>query len=133
MLKFDKNLVFYKLPPVLYAIMILAVTAVSTPSAPDIGVSWQDKIYHFLEYFIFGALVFRAFPDLHRRRRLGGGHLLLFLFGLSYAAIDETVQYFVPRRDSSFGDWTADAAGYVTAGLVFLLFKLCRGNRSDSN
>lgn len=123
MLKFDKNLIYYKLPPVLYAAAILSLSALSSAPAPDLGISWEDKIYHFLEYFFFGILVFRAFPGFHLPPRRRTNILLLLLFGLCYAGVDEIVQYFVPTRDSAIGDWIADILGYSSSAVVALWWK----------
>jgi VanZ family protein len=121
MFKFDKSLIYYKLPPVLYAALIIFVSTMSRVSPPSLGVTWTDKIYHFSEYFVYGLLIFRAFPNLRTSPKRKFYYALLFLFGLVYAAFDERVQYYIPNRDSSPYDWMADALGYFTAGILFLL------------
>lgn len=123
MIKFDKSLIFYKLPPVLYAVAIIMVSTLSSAAPPKLGIYWADKFYHFLEYFIFGLLIFRSFPSVHQSPKRGIYYTLLFVFGLVYGAIDERVQYYIPRRDSSPYDWIADALGYLLAGVVFLLVR----------
>ena len=123
MFKFDKSLIYYKLPPVLYAALIIAVSTFSRAAPPSLGVQWSDKIYHSAEYFIFGLLIFRAFPTVHQSPKRVRYYVLLFLFGLVYAAFDERVQYYIPNRDSSPSDWLADAGGYVLAGILFLLVR----------
>ncbi|MFH2055866.1 MAG: VanZ family protein [bacterium] len=114
-------MLIYKLPPVIYALAIMSLSLWSKTSPPiDLGVEWEDKIYHFFEYLCFGILIFRAFPRVWQAQRR---QLLLFgmsVFGLVYAAIDEIVQYFVPGRDSAIGDWAADAAGYLLAALLMI-------------
>jgi VanZ family protein len=104
----------------IYAVLILSLSALSSTPAPDLGIAWEDKIYHFLEYLIFGILIFRAFPGLLRSTRKRLGSLLLILLGLAFAGFDETVQYFVPSRDSSFSDWLADAVGMIAAAGIYL-------------
>jgi VanZ family protein len=121
MFKFDKSLIYYKLPPVLFAALIICVSTMSRVSPPSLGVVWADKIYHFGEYFVYGLLIFRAFPNLQASPRRKFYYVLLFLFGLVYAAIDERVQYYIPNRDSSPYDWMADAIGYLLAGVLFLV------------
>ena len=123
MFKFDKFLIYYKLPPVLYAALIIAVSTYSSAAPPSLGVQWSDKIYHAAEYFIFGLLIFRAFPTVHQSPTRVRYYTLLFLFGLVYAAFDERVQYYLPNRDSSPYDWMADAIGYLSAGILFLLVR----------
>lgn len=133
MTRLDKKFFYHKLPPVLYALAIIVVSSIPTAQPPGLDVPNIDKFYHWLEYFIFALLIFRAFPDVRLSKNRGIYNLLLFCFGLVYAALDETVQYFVPNRDSSFGDWTADAIGYVVGGLLFLLYqaKFSKQNRAS--
>ncbi len=123
MIRIDKKLLFYKLPPILFACLILLLSSLPNAHAPSFDIRNIDKFYHGLEYFVFGLLIFRAFPDLHGSHRRVVLYLLLFAFGLAYAAIDETVQWFVPNRDSSIGDWLADVIGYTLAGLSMILYR----------
>lgn len=122
MIKFDRNLLFYKLPPVLFAGLIILLSSQPGLHPPSFEIRNIDKFYHGLEYFLFGLLIFRAFPEVHTSRRKVLFYALLFSFGLAYAALDETVQSFVPNRDSSVGDWLADASGYFTAGIISLFY-----------
>jgi VanZ family protein len=130
MFKFDKSLFYYKLPPVLYAALIILVSTISSASPPSLGVQWGDKIYHSGEYFVFGLLIFRAFPNVQQSPRRVLYYALLFLFGLTYAAIDERVQYYVPNRDSSPYDWLADVIGYTVAGIAFLVVRSWRARKT---
>lgn len=123
MTEFRRDLLIYKLPPVLYALAIMSLSLYSKTSPPiDFGVAWEDKIYHFLEYLFFGLLIFRAFPQVWLSEKKRFWLTLMTLFGLCYAAFDEVVQYFVPGRDSAVGDWAADALGYLIAALVMILW-----------
>ncbi len=123
MIGIDKKLLYYKLPPILFAGLILLLSSLPNAHAPSFDIRNIDKFYHGLEYFVFGLLIFRAFPDLHVSHRRVVLYLLLFAFGFAYAAIDETVQWFVPNRDSSVGDWLADVIGYSIAGLSMILYR----------
>ncbi len=133
MFRFDKKLLFYKLPPVLYAGLIMSLSAISTPPTPDLGISWEDKIYHFIEYLVFGLLVVRAFPGVHLSPRCCLGITLLLVFGFAYAAFDEIVQYFVPTRDSSLGDWLADIIGYLAGAALFFWLRAGKATTTNSN
>ncbi|HEY8279227.1 MAG TPA: VanZ family protein [Bdellovibrionota bacterium] len=76
----------------------------------------QDKIYHFLEYHIL------AFLSAHATAR--GSHKKRFWTALTlasvYALTDEFHQSYVPGRDSSFGDWAADACGAWFGAFLYL-------------
>ena len=124
MIKFDRNFIFYKLPPVLYAMLIIFVSTIPNVKPPSLGVSFTDKIYHCSEYLVLALLIFRAFPGVHQSKKRTVLYVLLFCFGLAYAALDETVQYFVPTRDSSIFDWMADATGYIIGGTLFILYRV---------
>lgn len=129
---FTRDLLFYKLPPFLYALFILSLSLWAKGKPPiDLGVSWEDKVYHFTEYFIFGFLIFRAFSTGLRSAKRRNYTLLLFIFGWTYGALDEIVQYFVPGRDSAVGDWAADAIGYSVAALLLIWFYSRRATRTE--
>lgn len=75
------------------------------------------KSAHLAEYFILGALLFRA------ARRGGGGWrgrwaVVAVALAASVAAIDEGHQFFVPSRRGSGWDVLIDVAGAAAAQLV---------------
>lgn len=78
-----------------------------------------DKIAHFVEYYIFGWLLYRWFssPDWVWGRR--GVLLMTLLVGIGYAVGDEWHQSFVPGRDASFFDALFDAAGIASAAATY--------------
>lgn len=133
MIRFDKKLLFYKLPPILYAGLILALSSIPNAQPPSFDIANIDKFYHTLEYFIYGLLVFRAFPEAQFSGRKKIFYALLFAFGWAFAACDETVQSFVPNRDSSVWDWLADFTGYTLAGTLTILYRNWRSKRLPSN
>lgn len=129
---FTRDLLFYKLPPVVYALAIMSLSLYSKTTPPiDLGVEWEDKIYHFFEYFCFSLLIFRAFPQIWRSANKRRWLTLMCFFGLFYAAFDEIVQYFVPGRDSAIGDWAADALGYLSAAMIMIFWYGRRRLRAD--
>ena len=106
---------------VLYAALIFALSAQAKPLPflpPDL---WGlDKLLHFAEYVVLGALVARAL-------RLGGRPAarvfgLALLAGSLYGASDELHQKFVPERTADPRDWAADTAGAAlgAAAVAFL-------------
>lgn len=124
MVRLDRKLLYNKLPPILFAGLIILLSSLPNAHAPSFDIRNIDKFYHGLEYFLFGLLIFRAFPGVQRLPRKIMYYALLFAFGLAYAGIDETVQSFVPNRDSSLGDWIADVIGYSVAGFVMLIYRI---------
>lgn len=74
----------------------------------------NDKLVHFVLYGVLGATLawgkHNASP--------APPHWALLLLGAGYGAVDEWHQSFVPRRDPSLGDLTADVIGL---GVGYLL------------
>ena len=68
------------------------------------------KTAHFTEFFIIGLLL----SALFRGRYI----LLLLLIGFIVAAVDETIQLFIPGRSGEFADVLLDTAGATAAILI---------------
>jgi VanZ family protein len=102
------------------------------PPTPGLeGFTWDDKLQHTAAYAILGALVWRALgPSSFDRLRMGSGRSpstgsgrwlrvgIAVLVASGYGAFDECHQFFVPARECSFSDWSADSAGAALAGIV---------------
>lgn len=75
----------------------------------------QDKLFHFLE---FGGLALTMVlnRDLFRRLKNRWG---MAASGMVWAALDEVHQSFVPGRDCSVQDLTADVVGLAVGVLLF--------------
>lgn len=89
-------------------------------STPDLGFSWQDKIYHAVAYFVYGlaaqvAVVGWSTASTSLRAQAAATILIGALYGLS----DELHQTMVPGRDGSLADLAADVIG-VTASVILL-------------
>ena len=80
------------------------------------------KSGHFIEYFILGLLLFRAF----RGRSVGSWNWRWSLFGIIlvalWAASDEFHQSFVPTRTASVVDVFVDTVGGASAQFVSVLW-----------
>src|SRR5687768_9952955 len=79
----------------------------------------MDKIFHFIEYFGFAALLWFAvakdkFWDFKIRLAIA-----VFLIAAAYAGSDEIHQKFVVGRNASIYDWFADVAGIL--GMLTLM------------
>ncbi len=85
------------------------------PPFLDLGFQWEDKLYHFIAYFIYGiaaAIAIRAaFPRFNHRFTL----ILLIITVMVFGASDEFHQWFVPGRSSDFADWLADVLGGIAS------------------
>ncbi|MCH8170535.1 MAG: VanZ family protein [Bacteroidetes bacterium] len=105
---------------------LILIIATSLPSKDIPSIKLNDKIEHLLAYFILGflfniaVLVQNKFTFLKEKAFFS---TIIFL-GI-YAIIDELHQLFIPGRDCSFLDWSADLLGVVFGVLLtyFLLKK----------
>jgi VanZ family protein len=100
-----------------YASLIFLLSSIPTLKSPDIGISFEDKIYHAIEYAVFGFLLQRGADATGRRS--AKLFLLVFAAGVCYAATDEIHQWFVPGRQCDFFDFLSDAAGVLAGQAVF--------------
>ena len=85
----------------------------ATPEALAIYHGYVRKLAHFVEYAILALLAVRAFVGVRLR------YATAFLLVLGVAAVDEINQSFNPSRTSSPFDVALDAAGGLTALLVY--------------
>ena len=84
----------------------------------------SDKLVHLSEYAPLGSLLLRAFSRSFAspRRRWWPA---VFLAGLVVGVLDEFYQSFVPTRNSSLWDVSADVIG-VTIGQILYNWKSAR-------
>ncbi|MBU1319901.1 MAG: VanZ family protein [candidate division Zixibacteria bacterium] len=121
MMEGTKSFYKYVLPAILYAVVIFIVSSIPSLTPPRLGTSWDDKIYHFIEYAGFGFLIFRAFLSWKQTSPVGRRTLLTLLIGISIGAVDELHQHFIRNRVPEFSDWYADSAGIVAGTIAALL------------
>lgn len=78
----------------------------------------SDKVAHFLAYAVLGWLIaFRQY--MGKTIRPSNWHDGLGqLIGILYGASDEIHQLFVPLREASLLDWTADGLGIVVGSWI---------------
>lgn len=124
-----RQFIFYWGPAILYAGVIFLLSSFS--DVPDIPKK-SDKILHFIEYFLFALLLWRAvarerFWTFDKRRMIG-----VLLLGSLYAASDEIHQSCVPGRYASIFDWFADVAGILGMITLMVLTLKWRGRRRQS-
>jgi len=98
------------LPPLVYMAIIFALSAQSNP-LPEVTARVWDKLLHLFEYSGLAFLLARALvgDGLSWRAAL----LAATLLASAYGATDEYHQSFVPGRDSSLRDWSADSLGAI--------------------
>lgn len=113
-----KSFVRYYLPAILWAILIFTLSSFPRLSPPPVGLKLSDKVYHFIEFAIFGLLLIRALQYLSGAARQRSAILWAALCGILWGALDETHQLFVTGREASVLDALADAAGVTFVAVV---------------
>ena len=88
------------------AVVYLSIT--STPVQFNIGVDWQDKLYHMLAYFV---LMFWFVQLYHDRKQM----LMIAVLLVSMGIMMEVIQSFDPMRYADYEDMLANTAGVVIA------------------
>ncbi|MFO0730880.1 MAG: VanZ family protein [Nitrospiraceae bacterium] len=79
----------------------------------------SDKVLHFCEYSVLGALTFRACRHAAGPTIAQSAFSYAVAFCACYGASDEIHQLFVPFREADVLDLVADVAGASAGGLVW--------------
>jgi VanZ family protein len=80
---------------------------------------YEDGLWHFLQFALLTALVYKAFEHSSETRIAARSVVLTLLVVLPYAAALEIYQWYVPFRECSLFDFLANCAG--VAGAIFLV------------
>jgi VanZ family protein len=106
--------------PILFCSLLLTyLSHLPSPHPPTFGLGFEDKIYHTIAYFGWGAsfllylVIFK--PSLSSARIILFTILATALFGV----YDEIHQAFVPNRSSTVLDWVADTLGGIIACTLY--------------
>jgi VanZ family protein len=104
-------------PVGVYIAIIFTLSSIPNLRTP-VGVTNADKAAHFLEYGLFGLLMYRAARLTWSHRNAVIPFLLTVLVGLGVALCDELYQGTVPGRQKSATDAVADLIGVTVAALL---------------
>ena len=116
-----KNFVKLHSPTLFMALLIFTLSSIPSLKPPNLGVSFEDKIAHFLEFGTFGFFLQRSFNYLIVNKP--EAYYLAFLVGSAYGALDEIHQLFVSGRQASIEDFIADTIGIVVSQILFWIGK----------
>lgn len=112
----------YWLPVLAYIILIFSLSATPYLKPPIKFPVMTDKIYHVGEYGVFGLLLARAVRASLRVPAPIVAAIMTLALGVVIGACDESLQRFIPGRDSSIYDLLADTVGLSLAQVVYLIF-----------
>lgn len=99
-----------------YASFIFVLSSLSNPDLsifPKFYLS--DKLLHFIEFSIFGFLLYRAFGEYQAPKK---AFMTSFLIASLYGFTDELHQYIVPLRNAEALDLLADSLGGLMGAWV---------------
>lgn len=105
-------------PVAAWTLVILLLTSMQIPAWVGVSGSHLDKLVHFALYLGLGLALGRA-------ARISGFTGIpvmtaVLLAGTVFAAADELMQYWIPRRAPQLADWLADVAGLVTGYVLYV-------------
>jgi VanZ family protein len=126
-LQTERRWAFFLFPLLAYAALIFYGSSQSRWFFEPPEFFSSDKVYHLLEYSVFGVLVARIIEEYRFSpsfpKKLIGVLAISLLYGIS----DEFHQWFIPGRSATFGDVLADGLGGGLGG--WLYFKLSASYR----
>jgi len=100
-------------------LLIFSLSSIPPKSIPDIGTELPiDKVVHFIEYGIFGFLLFKSLHSLNRLR-IWQITIIAIFSGIIIGALDESYQSLTKRTPSVY-DWLADVIG-VAVCIIFII------------
>ncbi len=124
----SRKTVNYWAPPLLYMCLIFIISSLEQPPLPMPEFEWLtiDKLYHFVEYALLGAMLAFAFVNAPPRRLpLRWRWTAAAIVAILYGATDEWHQTFVPGRLATVADWVADVLGSI-AGVLSVYYYIQR-------
>jgi hypothetical protein len=115
------NIVFvYWIIVVIYALFIFYLSHQPKIEQPGIlaDIPSIDKLEHFLEFLLFGLLLFLAFSNTPSEEIQLNAIILTVYVTFAYGIIDEFHQIFVPGRAPELVDALIDGLGGLIAGIL---------------
>mgnify|MGYP002883226079 CR=1 FL=1 len=111
----------YKYCTLMYILFISIISHLPIDSLPESSSSFsnQDKIFHFIEFFILGLLLQLSFLE-SKKFSTNKIIFMTIIFGFIIACFDELHQNFVQGRQPSIDDLIFDFFGLI---LSFINYK----------
>ncbi len=106
---------------VLYSIALTTVSLIQIKGIPDVGISFGDKIFHFLAYSV---LIYAWFNTLFFKFKFKKTSAILYaaIFSIVFGIIIEVLQGSVTSyRSSDLYDAIANTLGVLLTALVLLI------------
>jgi VanZ family protein len=126
----SRKLFSFKYIALFYAFLIFAVSAIPQVPPTFFGLTFGDKVLHFIEYSIFSFLLFLTFFTSRKEFFKKNVFLLSSIIGIVYGFSDEIHQKFVPGRSCDILDFLADCLGIILIQIGIWLYLKRKGNQS---
>ncbi len=110
------------MPVLLWMTIIFSLSAIESEDMEKIDIPNIDKFFHFIEYFVLGILLVRAFSNSFTKPNFIYILIASILISLAYAFTDEYHQSFVPGRTPDIFDVLSDIIG-AAMGAALSLYK----------
>ena len=133
----NRRLLTHWLPMVLWVALIFLLSSLTSfpePSLPTAVGSWvvrhKRTFAHLGEYVVLALLAYRATRTLHTRRQ---AQVIVLVFCLAVAGLDEVYQSTVPGRDGDVVDVVIDGTGAAVALAIASLWQRWRERGARSS
>jgi len=116
-----RRFALYWLPALVWAGVIFGLSSMSEPPKPGPVAEMPGWTFlaHWVEFFLLGALLFRAGGTI-KGWRPSSVYIFAAIVGILYGVTDELHQAFVPERQVDALDWLVDCLGASVGALVML-------------
>ena len=122
MLKRIGVLLWFWTPVFLWMGVLFYSSSISGRDIPKIDIPNIDKLFHFIEYFVLGFLILRAFFHSFSKPNYKYIFIAAILIASLYGASDEFHQRFVSERTCDIFDLLSDIIG-SSLGAALSLYK----------
>ena len=108
---------------IIYTIALVFISLISLNGIPNLGSSFDDKIYHFLAYLILAGLWITYYKPTKKKQTL----LLIFIVLLVFGILLESVQHQLnPNRTFDLNDMLANCIGILVGTLIAARFNIIK-------
>lgn len=108
-----------QLPWMVWMALITVQSSFRGIPIPDMGITFSDKILHFLVFGILGLLMTRGMRSTKIEYFKVRPVITAIILGCLFALSDEIHQAFVPARTAEVLDWVADFLGIVSFSYLY--------------
>ena len=108
---------------ILYTIVLVIVSLINIEELPRVGFSFDDKIIHFIAYFVLAVLWITYYKSYSIKRILGVVFLLMMCLGIVLELIQHQLN---PNRIYDFYDLLANCLGVIFGTLIVANLKILK-------